>query len=34
MRYESAFFAKYVAGLYTNNKITASEACARGFSGA
>ena len=32
MRYESAFFAKYVAGLYTNNKITASEACARGFS--
>ncbi|MGB2642875.1 MAG: lytic transglycosylase domain-containing protein [Candidatus Acidiferrum sp.] len=32
MRYEPAFFAKYVAGLYTNNKITASEAYARGFS--
>lgn len=32
MRYEAAFFAKYVAGLYTNNKITASEAYARGFS--
>jgi soluble lytic murein transglycosylase-like protein len=32
MRYEPAFFAKYVAHLYTNNKITASEACARGFS--
>src|SRR5271154_1200653 len=32
MRYEPAFFAKYVASLYTNNKITASEAYARGFS--
>jgi soluble lytic murein transglycosylase-like protein len=32
MRYEPAFFAKYVAPLYTNNKVTASEAYARGFS--
>jgi soluble lytic murein transglycosylase-like protein len=32
MRYEPAFFAKYVAPLYTNNKISASEAFARGFS--
>src|SRR5271155_45485 len=32
MRYEPAFFAKYVAKLYTNNKIGASEAYARGFS--
>ncbi len=32
IRYEPAFFAKYVAPLYTNNKITASEAYARGFS--
>ena len=32
MRFEPAFFAKYVASLYTNNKITASEAYARGFS--
>lgn len=32
MRYEPAFFAKYVAGLYTNYKVTASEAYARGFS--
>ncbi len=32
IRYEPAFFAKYVAHLYTNNKITASEAFARGFS--
>lgn len=32
MRYEPFFFAKYVAHLYTNNKITASEAYARGFS--
>ena len=32
MRYEPAFFSKYVAGLYTNNKISASEAYARGFS--
>jgi soluble lytic murein transglycosylase-like protein len=31
-RYEPAFFAKYVAPLYTNNKISASEAYARGFS--
>src|SRR5437773_6192911 len=32
MRYEPAFFAKYVAPLYTNNRISASEAYARGFS--
>ena len=32
MRYEPAFFAKYVARLYTNNKVSASEAYARGFS--
>ncbi len=32
MRYEPAFFAKYVANLYTNNNISASEAYARGFS--
>jgi soluble lytic murein transglycosylase-like protein len=32
MRYEPAFFAKYVASLFTNYKITASEAYARGFS--
>jgi soluble lytic murein transglycosylase-like protein len=32
MRYEPSFFAKYVAHLYTNNKITSSEAYARGFS--
>jgi soluble lytic murein transglycosylase-like protein len=32
MRYEPAFFARYVASLYTNNKISASEAYARGFS--
>src|SRR2546423_12822568 len=32
MRYEPFFFAKYVAGLYTNNKISATEAYARGFS--
>jgi len=32
MRYEPAFFSKYVATLYTNNKISASEAYARGFS--
>ena len=32
MRYEPAFFTKYVASLYTNNRITASEAYARGFS--
>ena len=32
MRYEPLFFAKYVGSLYTNNKISASEAYARGFS--
>ena len=32
MRYEPAFFAKYVASLYTNNKVSASKAYARGFS--
>ena len=32
MRYEPAFFTRYVAPLYTNNKISASEAYARGFS--
>ena len=32
MRYEPLFFAKYVAAQYTNNKISASEAYARGFS--
>ena len=32
MRYEPAFFSRYVASLYTNNKISASEAYARGFS--
>src|SRR5262252_6444936 len=32
MRYEPAFFSKYVAPLYTNNKISATEAHARGFS--
>jgi soluble lytic murein transglycosylase-like protein len=32
IRYEPLFFAKYVASLYTNNKISASEAYARGFS--
>src|SRR3989475_12326576 len=32
IRYEPAFFTKYVAPLYTNNKIGASEAYARGFS--
>ena len=32
MRYEPAFFTKYVASLYTNNKVSASEAYARGFS--
>ena len=31
-RYEPAFFARYVAPLYTNNKISASEAYARAFS--
>ena len=32
MRYEPAFFGRYVAPLYTNNKINATEAWARGFS--
>jgi soluble lytic murein transglycosylase-like protein len=32
MCYEPAFFTKYVASLYTNNKISATEAYARGFS--
>jgi soluble lytic murein transglycosylase-like protein len=32
LRYEPLFFAKYVAPLYTTNKISASEAYARGFS--
>src|SRR5579859_8102234 len=32
MRFEPLFFAKYVASLYTNNKISSSEAYARGFS--
>lgn len=32
MRYEPMFMARYVAPLYTNNKITASEAYARSFS--
>lgn len=32
MRYEPAFFSKYVASLYTNNKVSATEAYARGFS--
>jgi soluble lytic murein transglycosylase-like protein len=32
IRYEPLFFSKYVASLYTNNRISASEAYARGFS--
>lgn len=32
MRYEPAFFSKYVAPLYTSGKITATEAYARGMS--
>jgi soluble lytic murein transglycosylase-like protein len=32
IRYEPLFFAKYVASLYTNNKVSATEAYARGFS--
>jgi hypothetical protein len=32
MHYEPAFFTRYVAPLYTNNKVSASEAYARGFS--
>jgi soluble lytic murein transglycosylase-like protein len=32
MRYEPLFFAKYVAPLYTNNKVGATEAYSRGIS--
>jgi soluble lytic murein transglycosylase-like protein len=32
MRYEPAFFSKYVAALYTNNQVSASEAYARAMS--
>ena len=32
IRYEPKFFTKYVAPLYTNNKISATEAYGRGFS--
>ena len=32
VRYEPAFMAKYVAPLYTNNKISATEAYSRSFS--
>jgi soluble lytic murein transglycosylase-like protein len=32
MRFEPHFFAKYVAAQYTNNRVSASEAYARGFS--
>ncbi len=32
IRYEPLFFAKYVAPLYTNNKVGATEAYARGIS--
>src|ERR1700690_3953547 len=32
MRYEPLFFAKYVAPLYTNNKVSATEAYSRGIS--
>ncbi|MGH9776079.1 MAG: lytic transglycosylase domain-containing protein [Candidatus Acidiferrales bacterium] len=32
IRYEPAFFSKYVAPLFTNNEITATEAYARGIS--
>lgn len=32
MRYEPLFFAKYVAPLYTNNKVSPTEAYSRGFS--
>lgn len=32
IRYEPAFFAKYVYPLYARNKISATEAYARGFS--
>lgn len=32
IRYENAFFAKYVAGKFTNNEIGITEAYARAFS--
>jgi soluble lytic murein transglycosylase-like protein len=32
IRYEPLFFAKYVAPLYTNNKVGATEAYSRGIS--
>lgn len=32
LRYEPAFFAKYVAPLYTNNRVNVTEAYARSFS--
>jgi soluble lytic murein transglycosylase-like protein len=32
IRYEPAFFAKYIASLYINNKVSSSEAYARSFS--
>jgi soluble lytic murein transglycosylase-like protein len=32
IRYEPEFMAKYIAPLYTNNKISATEAFARSFS--
>lgn len=32
LRYEPLFFTRYVAPLYTNNKISATEAYSRGFS--
>lgn len=32
IRYEPAFLAKYIAPLYTSNKITATEAWSRAFS--
>src|SRR5260370_42339109 len=32
MRYEPAFFSRYIAPLYAANKLTPTEAYARGFS--
>jgi soluble lytic murein transglycosylase-like protein len=32
IRYEPLFFSKYVVPLYTNNKVSATEAYSRGFS--
>lgn len=32
IRYEPLFFSKYVAPLYTNNKVSATEAYSRGIS--